>query len=445
MRSWRLLLSSFAVIAVLFAATTLVTWQRGRRFRTEIATAMRDSLTSAELVSRLERDLQGERQLIDSHILENERRGQALLETRMSELQRDFAATSDAYGPLTDQAEEAGVWHALQSEVAATAPMIDSVLALSRADRDADARAALQLVDERFARISEDVVRLSVLNRTGATAALARLDAGLSALNLLLAALALAGIVSTAIVGAGAIRLVHRREVQLTRYSSRLETQNRELDAFAGRVAHDLRGPLTSTRLALWRLFEGAPGGAPASMERVDRGMNRMEALIDDLLALSRVEAQARSGVCDPATVAGAVREELAPRLRSLTGTLRVDVAPARVRCSEGLLVAALTNLADNALKYRRPEAPPEVDIVGRDLGRRYELRVADNGIGMSLDERRQAFAPFYRARRQSSAPGTGLGLSIVKRIAEANGGDVEVESALGQGTTFVLHLPVDR
>ncbi|MGZ3437873.1 MAG: MCP four helix bundle domain-containing protein, partial [Polyangia bacterium] len=235
MRSWRLLLSSFAVIAVLFAVTTLVTWRRGRRFRTEIATAMRDSLTSAELVSRLERDLQGERQLIDSHILEKERRGMALLETRVSELQRDFAATSDAYGPLADQAEEAGVWHALQSEVAATAPMIDSVLALSREDRDADARAALQLVDERFARINEDVVRLSVLNRIGATAALARLDAGLSALNLLLGALALAGIVSTAAVGAGAIRLVHRREVQLTRYSSRLETQNRELDAFAGR------------------------------------------------------------------------------------------------------------------------------------------------------------------------------------------------------------------
>jgi signal transduction histidine kinase len=439
------LLSSFAVIAVLFATTNLVTWQRGRRFRAEIESAMRDSLAGAELVSRLERDLQGERQLIDSHILEHERRGMALLETRVAGLQHDFDTASDAYAPLADQAEEAGVLRALQSEVATAAPLIASVLTLSRQDRDADARAALQLVDERFARINEDVVRLSELNRIGAAAALARLDAGLAALNLLLGALALAGIASTAVVGAAAVRLVHRREVQLTRYSSMLETQNRELDAFAGRVAHDLRGPLTSTKLALWRMVEEGSAVEPATMARINRGMGRMEDMIGDLLALSRVGAQARSGICDPAAVVAAVRDELTPRLRSITGTLRVDVAPARVRCGEGLLVAALTNLADNALKYCRADAPPEVDIVGRDLGRRYELRVADNGIGMSLDESRQAFAPFYRARRQSSAPGTGLGLSIVKRIAEANGGDIAVESILGRGTTFVLHFPVDR
>ena len=113
------------------------------------------------------------------------------------------------------------------------------------------------------------------------------------------------------------------------------------------------------------------------------------------------------------------------------------------MRCPEGLLTEALINLADNALKYRRPDEPPRVKMSGHTVGRRYELRVADNGIGMSLDERRQAFAPFYRAHRDPSAPGSGLGLSIVKRIAEASGGDVAVDSALGVGTTFVMHLPL--
>jgi two-component system OmpR family sensor kinase len=445
-RSWRWLLVAFAGIALLFATTNLLTWQRGRSLRSEIEGAMRDSLASAELVSRLGRDLQGERQLIDSHILEHERSGMSLLETRVAELQRDFDATAASYAPYADQREEAGVLRALQADVAAVKPQLSSVLALSREDRDADARAVLPLVDDRFARLHEDVIRLSELNRAGAAAALARLDAGVDELTLLLGALALAGIFSTALVGAFAIRLVHRREVQLMRYSSALEMQNHELDAFASRVAHDLRGPLTSTRLATWRLVERGERDNAQVAERINRNVARMEALIDDLLTLSRVGAQARgSGVCDPAAVAGAVRDELTPRLRSLTGTLRVDVAPARVRCGEGLLVAALTNLADNAIKYCRADAPPEVVIVGREVGRGYELRVADNGIGMSLEERTQAFAPFYRAKRAQSAPGTGLGLSIVKRIAEASGGDIAIESTVDQGTTFVMHLPVEH
>lgn len=165
-RSWRLLLISFAGIALLFATTNLLTWQRGRHLRSEIERAMRDSLASAELVSRMERDLQGERQLIDTHILEHERRGMALLETRVVELQRDFHATAESYAPYADQREEAGVFRALQADVTAVAPLIEAVLVLSRQDRDADARAQLQLVDDRFSRLNEDVVRLSELNRS---------------------------------------------------------------------------------------------------------------------------------------------------------------------------------------------------------------------------------------------------------------------------------------
>jgi signal transduction histidine kinase len=226
------------------------------------------------------------------------------------------------------------------------------------------------------------------------------------------------------------------------RQSTLLEERNRELDAFAGRVAHDLRGPLTSMRLAVWRIVKQLPDGAAPSAS-VERAIERMDILIRDLLSLSRVETRAHDGVCDPASVAAGVLDDLSIRVAAVAGSLQVEVEPARVRCAEGLLAEALTNLADNALKYRRPDEPPRVALTGRAIGPRYELRVADNGIGMSIDEKRQAFAPFYRAHREPSAPGSGLGLSIVKRIAEASGGDVVVDSALGQGTTFVLHLPL--
>jgi C4-dicarboxylate-specific signal transduction histidine kinase len=444
-RSWQWLLLSFAVIAVLFGVTNLVTWQRGRRFRSEIELAMRDSVASAELVARIGRDLDGERQLIDTHIAEKERIGMSLVEARMAELQRDFTVAAAAYTPLADQSEEANVWQELQTEVATAAPYIAAVLEYSRDNRDAEARSELQLVDRHFSRISDYLTRLMELNRQGAAAALRSLDTSQARLNLVLGALALAGIALTTVLGAGAIRLVHQRELQLTHYSSMLETRNHELDAFAGRVAHDLRGPLTSMRMGVWRLSNGAPPEAMSIIEPVNRSILRMESLIGDLLALSRIDAQARGGVCDPAAVVSAVRDELTPRLEPLAANLRVDVAPARVRCGEGLLAAAVTNLADNALKYRRPDAPPEVAVTGRDLGRSYELRIADNGMGMSPDESRQAFAPFYRARRDPDTPGTGLGLSIVKRIIEANGGDIAIESALGKGTTFVMHLRTER
>ena len=147
--------------------------------------------------------------------------------------------------------------------------------------------------------------------------------------------------------------------------------------------------------------------------------------------------------MCDPSSVAAGVGDDMSARLEAVAGSLHIEVEPARVRCAEGLLTEALVNLADNALKYCRPDEPPRVALTGRTVGHRYELRVADNGIGMSFDERKQAFAPFYRAHRDPSAPGSGLGLSIVKRIAEASGGDVLVDSALGKGTTFVMHLPL--
>jgi two-component system phosphate regulon sensor histidine kinase PhoR len=182
---------------------------------------------------------------------------------------------------------------------------------------------------------------------------------------------------------------------------------------------------------------------AAATGALVRRATSRMEMLIRDLLALSQVERLSRDAVCDPASVMATIYDELAERAQAKTGTLRATVDPARVLCNEGLLLQVLSNLSDNALKYARPEVPPTIDINGRTDGRWYELRIADNGVGMSEDEAREAFTPFYRAMRLRGAPGTGLGLSIVKRVAEASGGSVVVESKLGVGTTFVLRLRI--
>ncbi|HXU83729.1 MAG TPA: ATP-binding protein, partial [Polyangia bacterium] len=121
---------------------------------------------------------------------------------------------------------------------------------------------------------------------------------------------------------------------------------------------------------------------------------------------------------------------------------LTVEVQPAQVRCAEGLLRQVLWNLVDNAIKYHRSEVPPAVEIRGHIADGEYQLLVCDNGMGMSSEEVSHAFEPLYRGRRVEGINGTGLGLSLVKRVLEAAGGHVEVESEVGRGTAFHIHVP---
>ncbi len=234
--------------------------------------------------------------------------------------------------------------------------------------------------------------------------------------------------------------LVSRSAEALQRQARVLESRNRELDAFAGRVAHDLRGPLTTISLSADRLAERLPSDDSA-IAILRRGAVRMDELIEDLLALSRIGSQLDEAPCDVARVAASVEEELGPRVRQAGGALRVDVESAEVRPGEGLLRQLLWNLAENALKYRRPEVPVRIEIIGRRDGSGYALRVEDNGTGMSPAEVRRAFEPFFRGDAARALPGTGLGLSIVKRIVEASDGTIAVQSRPDQGTAFALRL----
>jgi signal transduction histidine kinase len=233
----------------------------------------------------------------------------------------------------------------------------------------------------------------------------------------------------------------HNEEL-LRRASSKLEDRNRELDAFAGRVAHGLRGPLSVVGLAGAQLAQHAPE-ADVSV-KFQRGLARMESLIEDLLTLARIDdIRGRGAECDAVAVANSVRQELEPRIEREGGRLRVHAENANVWCTAGLLVQALIDLGDNAIKYRRPDVPLELEIRGRTQDGAYVYSLADNGLGMSGEDAAHVFEPFYRAERTRAVAGTGLGLAIVRRIVEAHGGSVAVESEPGRGTTFMLRLPL--
>jgi signal transduction histidine kinase len=167
-----------------------------------------------------------------------------------------------------------------------------------------------------------------------------------------------------------------------------------------------------------------------------------MEAIIHDLLALSRISTQTIETTCQMSEVATHAQDDLTPKVEEVGGVLHIDVRPATIASSKGLLRQVLWNLGENAIKYRRQDVPLRVEITGRPTQDSYELTVSDNGSGMSPSVARQAFEPFFRGTETESAPGTGLGLSVVKRVVEASGGTISLDSEVGRGTTFRIRLP---
>ena len=426
---------SGALIATLFAIVqTRMLEQRARDI-------VDDMLTSVRLVGQMESEAEKQQVLLDEHILATDPAEMRSLEAQLTALDAQIAATMRAYDPWADQPGERAAWNRTRADLMALQAPAARAIALSRQDRDLEARQVMLGVAARFKVVEGDLDQLVSINHRGATASLSRFSMIRFRLVLTLLGIGLVGLLGTVLVGRWVARQVGRREEEMAREAKMLEDRNRELDAFAGRVSHDIRGPLTSISLAATTLAATVPQEVRAT-EILRRGIKRMGAIVDDLLTLARVEAQGR-GRCDPTTVVAELKEDLATRLESEKGALRVAVDHAEVSCSEGLLRQALTNVTENAVKYRRPDLAPQLEISGAAIDGQYVLRVSDNGVGMSAEEARLVFEPFYRSPRTQALPGTGLGLSIVDRIVKANGGTLSIETQLGQGSTFILRLPL--
>lgn len=217
--------------------------------------------------------------------------------------------------------------------------------------------------------------------------------------------------------------------------------------AFLGSVAHDIRNPLGALKLSMLSLQRGA-----VSPERLhhfvgvaNRQITRIERLLGDLMDTAKIEA-------------GRVSLQLAPRdLRDLVlastelyeasspkHTLSVELPsePLFVLCDALRIEQVLGNLISNAVKYSPQGGTVVVSLVrgGQDA----VLSVSDTGVGISDEDAKRLFEPFRRlVAPDSGIPGVGLGLFVVRQIVSAHGGDVEVDSKPGVGTTFRLRLPL--
>jgi two-component system phosphate regulon sensor histidine kinase PhoR len=217
---------------------------------------------------------------------------------------------------------------------------------------------------------------------------------------------------------------------------------------FVANVSHELRTPLTAIRgfAETLRGSEVPPEQRRQYLDVILRHADRLTALIEDLLELSRIEGGTRELALEPtdvAVVARSVMQDLKPRLdaRRLRGELRVEPAPRALADRRGL-EQVLLNLLDNAIKYTEPGGRIEISVSGSPAGVRID--VADTGMGIPEADRARIFERFYRVEKARSRDlgGTGLGLAIVKHLVQAQDGEVFVTSLEGQGSTFSVRLP---
>jgi len=439
--SKRLLTAGFASIVVLLIALETLTYVESRRAQHRVGELTTNALRSIELVGQIGMDVQREHMLTERHILETAPKGMDAVDRELGANRADLLRAADSYVAYIDQPGELAAWDRLVTDIATKDSLTPGVIALSRANRDLEARTHLLAIQSLFDAIQDDVARLVVINKHGDVEAEAQMRAVQRRAVEFRIVLGGAIAVMLILIGIMLARVLGRNETRLRENSRALEDKNRELDAFAGRVAHDLRGPLSAISVASYLLGERVPQQAKMT-GIVQRGVAQMTTLVEELLELSRIGVTATAtGRTEP--VAATIAAELAPRVRDAAGTLRIDLEPAAVRCSEGLLHQILWNLGENALKYRRPDVAPAIAMVGRGVRGTYELTVTDNGLGMSSGDAAHMFEPFFRAQRTSSIAGTGLGLSIVRRIIDASGGTVAVTSELGRGTRIVIRLPL--
>lgn len=253
----------------------------------------------------------------------------------------------------------------------------------------------------------------------------------------------------------GEIAQRERAEQILEDYAARLRQSNQELEEFAYIASHDLQDPLRkiskfSERL---RTHYGAQLGERGQtyIEGMDVASKRMQALIRDLLAMSRVTTQARDP--EPVELGRVVQEvlsDLEVRLSEAQGLIDVGDLPV-VEADPLQMRQLFQNLLSNALKFRRPGVRPQIHVRASYLEAlgpnpaSWEIRVIDNGIGFDERHVERIFGAFQRLHGREDYEGTGIGLAVCRKIAQRCGGSITARSTPGAGSTFIVTLPVTR
>ncbi|MEU4551330.1 sensor histidine kinase [Micromonospora violae] len=233
---------------------------------------------------------------------------------------------------------------------------------------------------------------------------------------------------------------------QLQKQAEELTRSNRDLEQFAYVASHDLQEPLRKVA-SFCQLLQRRYAGQLD--ERADQyiafavdGAQRMQRLINDLLAFSRIGRLTTGFVeVDLNKVMGDVAGQTEAARQYADAELTWTELPV-ISGEEPLLTNLLANLVSNSIKFRRPDVPPKVHVSARLVGVEWEITCQDNGIGIEPEFADKIFVIFQRLHSKDAYPGTGIGLAIVKKIVEYHGGRVWVDTDVPEGTAIRFTLP---
>ena len=245
------------------------------------------------------------------------------------------------------------------------------------------------------------------------------------------------------------ITALKEAEQTLRSYAAELERSNNELQEFAYIASHDLQEPLRKIQTFADRLAEryaqNLEGRGLEYLQRMEDAAARMQRLIEDLLAYSRVATKGRPfTLINLNQIIQTVLSDLEPRIKEEKAVIHVDNLPAIIG-DETQLTQLFQNLISNAIKFHKDGIAPLIHIQGQLEDYNCVIKVADNGIGFDEKYLDRIFNMFQRLHARTSYEGTGVGLAVCRRIVERHGGKIEAKSQPGEGATFIIYLPIQQ
>jgi signal transduction histidine kinase len=236
-------------------------------------------------------------------------------------------------------------------------------------------------------------------------------------------------------------------EARVRARTAELSRSNDELRQFAYAASHDLKEPMRTiasyTQLLSQRYSDRLDDSGREFLGYVGDAVKRMDTLLGDLLTYSQhlgAKPVAFENVNAEAVLFG-VLMNLQAAIKETGAQITRDPLPAQVTADFAQLSQLFQNLLSNALKYRKPDAAPQIHISAQENENEWVFSVRDNGVGIEPAYREQVFGIFKRLHGREY-PGTGMGLAICKKIVERHGGQIWVESEPGQGSTFLFSVP---
>jgi len=232
----------------------------------------------------------------------------------------------------------------------------------------------------------------------------------------------------------------------LKKQTDELAASNAELEQFAFVASHDLQEPLRMVSSFLTQLEkkygDQLDDRAKKYIWFATDGAKRMRQIILDLLNYSRIgRKETRPEPVDLNMVMDAILRDFRKVAEEKNATVQWDGLP-QITADKSSIYSLLSNLVSNALKYQPDDNRPQITVKAVETGDTYKISVSDNGIGIGEEYKEKIFQIFQRLHSSDEYSGTGIGLAICRKIAEAHGGSITVESVVGTGSTFTVEIP---